>query len=90
MLNYQRVSFKDGALLSKKLSCPLCSKVTPFVNLFEHMQRSFQRNPAALYLDSSSIYLKERLHSPQGELYIPKGLTPERKIAHPQGIPVHV
>ena len=31
MLNYQRVSFKDGALLSKKLSCPLCSKVTPFV-----------------------------------------------------------
>ena len=54
------------------------------------MQRSFQRKPAALYLDRNAIYLKESLHSPQGELYIPKGLTPKRKIAHPQGIPAHV
>ena len=48
--------------------------------LFQHMQRSLRRNPAAFYLDRNAIYLK-KIYSPQREMYIPKGLTLQRKIA---------
>ena len=48
--------------------------------LFQHMQRSLRRNPAGFYLDRNAIYLK-KIYSPQREMYIPKGLTLQRKIA---------